>query len=180
MNFIDLTGSLGPAAATGSATFTASNWLVDSPDQELIPPEPVQITSLPAAGTFSTSLLATDNPAPQPPGWTWNANFQLPGISAYSFSFPLPAGPYAFTATHGTPAVFTATASSFVNGTGVQLSGAGLPGGFGSATTYYVVSASGDAFGLAATSGGTALTSTSSGSGSALTVSVDISAVTQA
>jgi hypothetical protein len=178
LNYIDLTGSLGPAAATGSATFTASNWLVDSPDQELIPPEPVQISSLPAAGTFSTSLLATDNPAPLPAGWLWSANFQLSGIAANSFSFYLPAGPYAFTASHGTPAVFTSSAATFVNGTGVQLSGT-LPGGFGSATTYYVVGSTSPTFSLAATSGGAALASTSTGSGSALTVSTDISSVAQ-
>lgn len=176
LNYLTLTGDLGASAATGGASFTPSEWLTDSSDELLIPPLPVQIT-LPAAGTFATMLLATDNPAPVPSGWTWNASFQLPGINAYSFTFPLPAGPYSFTATHGTPAVFTATAATFVNGTGVQLSG-NLPGGFGSATTYYVVSSTAPAFELAATSGGTALASTSTGSGSVLTVSVDITAVT--
>jgi hypothetical protein len=71
---------------------------------------------------------------------------------------------YSFTATHASPCVFTATGSHFSNGTYVILSGGSLPGGF-SAQGYYVVSASGDTFELAATSGGSAINSTGTGSG---------------
>ena len=177
LNYVTLTGDLGTTAASAQATFTASNWLTDATDELLIPPEPVTLT-LPAAGTFATMLLATDNPAPLPSGWSWSASFQLPGINANTFSFFLPAGPNGFTATHGTPAVFTATAATFISGTGLQLTGT-LPGGFGSATTYYVTGASGHTFGLAAANGGSALASTSTGTGSALTVSTDISSVAQ-
>jgi hypothetical protein len=179
LNYVTLTGSLGAAGARGSVTLTPSGWLTDSADELLIPPEPQGII-LPAAGTFSVSLLATDNPAPQPQGWTWAASIQLPGISAYGFSFALPAGPLSFTAAGAAPCVFTAPGSSLAAGTGVRLSGGSLPGGFASGITYYVVSPSGDTFGLAATAGGSPLGSTSSGSGSVLTVSTDISSVAAA
>jgi hypothetical protein len=176
LNYVALTGDLGTAGARGTVTLTPSGWLTDSTDELLIPPEPQEII-LPAAGTFSVSLLATDNPAPQPQGWTWAVSIQLPGINAYGFSFDLPAGPLSFTATDASPCVFTAAGSSYIAGTGVQLSGGSLPGGFEAGTTYYVVNPSGTTFGLAVTSGGPALGSTSSGSGDVLTVSTDISAV---
>jgi hypothetical protein len=70
-----------------------------------------------------------------------------------------------FTATDASPAVFTLPSGSLANGTPVALSGSSLPGGFSAGTTYWVVSASGSTFELAATSGGTAINSTSAGSG---------------
>jgi hypothetical protein len=77
------------------------------------------------------------------------------------------AGP--FTATDASPCVFTAAGSALSNGTPVALvappSPQVLPGGFTAGTTYYVVSASGDTFELAATSGGSAINSTSAGAG---------------
>ena len=82
----------------------------------------------------------------------------------YVLTLTGPAG-LSFTATHASPAVFTATGSAFANGTTVQLSGGSLPAGFTAGTTYYVVAASGTSFELAATSGGTAINSTSTGSG---------------
>jgi len=71
---------------------------------------------------------------------------------------------YSFTATNASPCVFTATGSYYYNGLGVTLSGGSLPAGF-TAGTYYVVSASGSTFELAATSGGAAIGSTTTGSG---------------
>lgn len=71
---------------------------------------------------------------------------------------------YSFTATHASPCVFTAAGSYYANGTYVTLSGGSLPGGF-SAQGYYVVSASGATFELSATSGGSAINSSSTGSG---------------
>ena len=73
---------------------------------------------------------------------------------------------YTFTATHASPCVFTATGSAYGNGTAVTLTGGSLPGGFTAATTYYVVAASGATFELSATSGGSAINSTTTGSGS--------------
>jgi hypothetical protein len=72
---------------------------------------------------------------------------------------------YPFTATHASPCVFTAAGSSYVNGTPVFLTGGSLPGGFTAGTAYYVVGASGSTFKLAATSGGSAINSTTTGSG---------------
>lgn len=71
---------------------------------------------------------------------------------------------YSFTATNASPCVFTASGSYFSNGTYVILSGGSLPAGF-TAGGYYVVSASGASFELSATSGGSAINSTSTGSG---------------
>lgn len=75
---------------------------------------------------------------------------------------------YAFTATSASPAVFTAPGSSYANGNTVVLfpgAGGTLPTGFTAGTVYYVVSASGATFQLSATSGGTAINSSSTGSG---------------
>jgi hypothetical protein len=71
---------------------------------------------------------------------------------------------YSFTATNASPCVFTATGSYYYDGATVTISGGSLPTGF-TAGTYYVVNASGATFELAATSGGTAINSTSTGSG---------------
>jgi hypothetical protein len=77
------------------------------------------------------------------------------------------AGVFNFTATSASPAVFTATGSAYTAGTEVVLSGppGDAPGGFSYGTTYFVVSPSTDTFELAATSGGTAIASTSTGFG---------------
>lgn len=74
---------------------------------------------------------------------------------------------FSFTATHASPAVFTASGSYYSNGMSVTLSGGSLPGGF-SATSYYVVNASGDTFELSATSGGSPINSSSTGSGNVI------------
>ena len=89
LNSVTLTGTL-PGAPGAVATFTPSNWLTDPTDHELIPPVPVQVL-LSKTGTFSVSLLATDNGAPLPSGWTWTVVITgIPGVTAYSFSFFLP------------------------------------------------------------------------------------------
>jgi hypothetical protein len=75
------------------------------------------------------------------------------------------AGVFNFSATSASPAVFTATGSAYANGAAVVLSGSSLPGGFTAGTQYFVVNASGTSFSLAATSGGTAINSTSTGFG---------------
>lgn len=75
---------------------------------------------------------------------------------------------YAFTAIDATPCVFTAPSSSYANGQQVVLfTGAGgtIPTGFTAGTVYFIVSASGITFELSATSGGSAINSSSTGSG---------------
>jgi len=75
---------------------------------------------------------------------------------------------YAFTATSASPGVFTAPGSSYSNGNTVVLfpgAGGTLPTGVTAGTIYYVVSASGATFELSATSGGSAINTSSTGSG---------------
>ena len=77
--------------------------------------------------------------------------------------------PFSYTATSASPCVFTAAGSAYTNGTAVVLSGGTPPTGFTNGTTYYVVSASGTSFSLAATPGGTAINSSSTGNGTVST-----------
>ena len=72
----------------------------------------------------------------------------------------------AFTATNASPCVFTVTGSAPANGTVYTLSGT-VPTGFTAGTVYYVVSSSGSTFELSATSGGSAINSSSTGTGTA-------------
>jgi hypothetical protein len=75
---------------------------------------------------------------------------------------------YAFTCPTASPGVFTAPSSAYSNGNTVVLfpgAGATLPTGFTAGTIYYVVSASGATFELAATSGGSAINATGAGAG---------------
>jgi hypothetical protein len=77
-----------------------------------------------------------------------------------------PGTAFSYTATSATPAVFTTTtASNLTAGTTVTLSGGTAPGGFTNGTPYFVVAPTATTFELAATSGGTAINSTSTGSG---------------
>jgi hypothetical protein len=93
-------------------------------------------------------------------GYLWLSN----GTQNLVFNVSAPAGgPY--TATNASPAVFTCASPTFTNGTQVVLSGGSPPTGFSNGTGYFVVSASGTTFQLAATFGGTAINSTSTGSG---------------
>lgn len=90
LSYVTVTGTLGPGAVGATATFTPSGWLADPADQMLIPPAPDPVTLL-DNGTFSVSLLATDNTAPAPSGWTWSVTFAgIAGVPPYSFSFALP------------------------------------------------------------------------------------------
>ncbi|MDE2097464.1 MAG: hypothetical protein KGL39_09485 [Patescibacteria group bacterium] len=70
------------------------------------------------------------------------------------------------TCTAATPGVVTAPGYEPTNGDAVMLSftaGGSMPGGLTEGTTYYVVSASGDTFELAATKGGSAIATTTTG-----------------
>lgn len=89
LNNVTVTGQL-PGAAGATAIFTRGGWLTDTIDDLLLPPVPAPVT-LDGNGKFSISLLATDNAAPTPSGWTWTVNFVgVPGVAPYTFSFFLP------------------------------------------------------------------------------------------
>jgi hypothetical protein len=168
---LDLYDGTGNYPVSGTATFTPSSVLTD-PGVEVTGQIPVTVSF--RAGSLPTvTLLATDNPGPLPAGWTWGVAFAgITGAPA-AFSFFLPSAAVGFTASDGTPCVFTVSGSAPLNGTGVQLSGGSLPAGFSAETTYYVVAStgSGGTFELAATQGGSPLASTSTGSGTVATVS---------
>jgi hypothetical protein len=174
--FVTITGSLPGTAGDGPeppvVTFTPSGWLPDPAAGLLFPPSPQAVRIF--GGTFSVALLATDSTATS---WTWQARFTgLPNVTAYAFSFALPSNAASFTATNASPCVFTAAGTAYANGQALTLAGASLPAGFTAGTVYYVTGVSGTSFSLAATTGGTALASTSTGSGSVVPA-VDISAL---
>jgi hypothetical protein len=80
---------------------------------------------------------------------------------------------FSFTATNASPCVFTAAGWYSGNSTPVILTGGSLPTGFTAGTTYFAVNVNTGAgtFQLAATSGGTAINSSSTGSGTAKSAS---------
>ena len=88
LNSVTLTGSV-PGGSGAEATFTQSAWLTDSTDNELIPPISRSVT-LDANGKFSISLLATDNAALLPAGWTWSVVISGINVASLGFSFFLP------------------------------------------------------------------------------------------
>lgn len=167
---LDLDDGSGNYPVSGTASFVPSAVLTDA-GVAVIGQQPVTV-SFRAGSLPAVKLLPTDTPGPQPTGWTWEVTFSgITGAPA-PFSFFLPAGPVSVTAVNASPCVFTVgSGSAPANGTGVQLSGGSLPAGFTAGTTYYVVSASGVTFELAATQGGTPLGSTGTGSGTVTVVS---------
>ena len=88
LNSVTLTGSV-PGGSGAEATFTQSAWLTDSTDNELIPPVQKSVT-LDRNGKFSVSLLATDNGALLPSGWTWSVVISGINVASLGFSFFLP------------------------------------------------------------------------------------------
>jgi hypothetical protein len=89
LQYVTLTGTLGPGAVGAVAEFTPSGWLTDASDALMLPPAPQAVTLL-DNGTFSVVLLATDNTAPVPPGWSWSAEITgIPGVAPYAFTFSL-------------------------------------------------------------------------------------------
>jgi hypothetical protein len=114
-----------------------------------------------------TSVTVTVQHSPDNATWTTLEAFTAVTAAPATQRLGTYTGPV--TATLASPAVFTAPGSALANGTPVVLSAPpapqALPGGFTAGTTYYVVSASGATFELAATSGGSALNSSSAGAG---------------
>lgn len=104
-----------------------------------------------------------------PDGSTWASLLAFTAATAAPATQRLATFSGKFSATDASPAVFTAPGSALANGTPVSLIAPGspqaLPGGFSAATTYYVVDASTDTFSLAASSGGSAIDSSSAGTG---------------
>ena len=87
------------------------------------------------------------------------------------------AAQYGFTCTNASPGVLTAPGSAYANGQTVVLwdgAGATPPAAFTVGTIYYVVSASGASFSLAATSGGSPIATSDTGAGIVQTVTVEV------
>jgi hypothetical protein len=160
---------------TGSLQFAPSTPLTDSTDELSIRQEPVTVY-LNAEGQFSEALYPTDAANLTPSGWQWDLREAIEGLPAASYTFSLPGNVHSFTATSATPCVFTAAGSAYTAGQAVTLWGSSLPAGFTAGVVCYVVSPSGTTFSLAATSGGSAIASTSTGSGS-VNITQDISAL---
>jgi hypothetical protein len=115
-----------------------------------------------------TSVTVTIQHAPD--GSTWTSLLAFTAVTAAPATQRVATLSGPFTATDASPAVFTLSdGGSLANGTMVALSAPPspqvLPGGFTAGTTYYVVSASGSTFELSASSGGSAIDSTSAGAG---------------
>lgn len=181
---VDLYDGQGNRFSRGQASFTPSAALTDVPDKQVIPPARVTVPFGSGAFPPSVLLLASDNAGPQPSGWAWGVAFTIPGLSPWSFF--LPAGPASFTASAADPCAFTWTSPGdeawqlqrLPDGTGVQLSGDSLPGGFQAGATYFVTGSSGFTVQLAAVQGGPALGSVSAGSGQVTVVQWQLSALT--
>ena len=88
LNTVTLTGTV-PGGAGATAAFTPSAWLTDATDNQLIPPVQKSVI-LDRNGKFSVSLLATDNAAPLPSGWTWSVVISGINVASLGFSFFLP------------------------------------------------------------------------------------------
>jgi len=95
-----------------------------------------------------------------------NIDYSTTGTKYWVLTVAAPAI-YNFTATNGSPCTFTATGMYYGNGINVFLQGASLPGGFSAGQSYAVVNTniSLGTFQLSLTSGGAAISSSSSGSG---------------
>lgn len=168
---VDLYDGAGRPVTEGTAELAPTEVLTDVADQMRIIRAPVRV----AFGDWGPSpaqIIPTDAPGPKPAGWAWRIRFRdVPGSPPPS-CFLAPAGPADFTCAGGadfqwTPTdVFTAAGLvPLPPGTGVQLSGSSLPGGFLPGVTYFAVSSAGPSFQLAATDGGAPLTASSPGGG---------------
>jgi hypothetical protein len=179
---LDLFDGEGNQLRAGHAVLTPSVALTDVPDMQVIPPASAIADFRPGL-TPSVRLLASDNAGPQPAGWAWGIEPAVPG-GLDPWSFFAPAGPVSFTATGADPAVFTWVPGDeawdvlqLPDGTGVQLSGGSLPGGFQQGATYFVTGSTGFAVQLAAYQGGPPLGSLSAGSGELTVVQWQLSAL---
>lgn len=111
-----------------------------------------------------TGTTATVTIQQSPDNTTWNTLLAFAAATSAPQVQRIATAAQSFTATNASPAVFT-VGTAIANGTPVALSGSSLPAGFTAGTTYFAVAASGLTFELSATSGGSAINSTSAGSG---------------
>jgi hypothetical protein len=95
-----------------------------------------------------------------------NMDYSSSATKHWAVTVAAPAG-FSYTATNASPCVFTASGHYYGNGTNVFLTGGSPPTGFTNGTSYYVVNTNIGAgtFQLSATSGGSAVNSSSTGSG---------------
>ena len=142
LNLVDVTGA---KIGQGSAKIQPSVQLTDAADNLEVPTAPAW-AAFNGVAFPSVTVYATDSAGLLPSGWGLEISY--PGVPGYpaSQTFLAPAGPLSFTATNGSPCVFTWTPTSgftvMPDSTAVQLSGGPLPAGFSAGTTYYVVNAS--------------------------------------
>ena len=178
LNLVDVTGA---KIGQGSAKIQPSVQLTDAADN-LEVPTAAAWAAFNGVAFPSVTVYATDSAGLLPSGWGLEISY--PGVPGYpaSQTFLAPAGPLSFTATNGSPCVFTWTPTSgftvMPDSTAVQLSGGPLPAGFSAGTTYYVVNASAFTFSLAAAVNGTPLASTGSGSGTLTVTQYYLSSLT--
>ena len=160
------------------ATYTAIFWGTPAGDSAALPYVPLvsisSVTYLDTSGTSATwasTNYRADTASGRivlQPGCYWPATYGGPG----SFTVTFVAGiACPFTASGAT---LTGQGRTYTNGDLVRVvnSGGVLPTLLAPLTNYYVVSVSGSAFGLSATSGGTAITTTNAGSGTHFVVGV--------
>lgn len=90
---LDLYDGSGNPITSGAAALVPSSVLTDVADQVIITQEPVPGV-FHASGFPQVTLLATDNAAPRPAGWTWGISFAgMPApISPFSFFLPYASG----------------------------------------------------------------------------------------
>ena len=151
---LDLYDGAANLIVAGTATLAPSVQLTDTTDGgDVTQSGPVAVFR-PSTSPPLVQILPSDNGDLAPTGWAWGISFSgVPGDPAsYYFKITSSGYLYSFTATDGSPAIFTASGSSLANGTPVVLSGSSLPAGFRLNTIYYVAGASTDTFSLAAAS----------------------------
>jgi hypothetical protein len=178
---VNMTDGTGSQLTRGMAVLAPSAFLTGSAGSQDVPQAPVG-AQFDGSAFPQVPILATDNADLAPSGWGWDISFAVVPGNPSAWTFFAPAGPVSFTCTDASPAVFTfsptSALTSLPDGTGVQLSGGSLPGGFEAATAYYVVNPGGYTFELAAAADGTPLASTGSGSGQVTVASYLLSSLT--
>ena len=98
LNYVTLILNLydgqGNPEIRGAAALVPSAVLTDAADQVIVTQDPIPGV-FHASGFPQVTLLATDNAAPQPAGWTWGITFtgQEAPISPFSFFLPFTGGP---------------------------------------------------------------------------------------
>lgn len=153
--FIDSTG----VPIEGSVTFTPSpKRLLNAtaePSPVTILPQPVTVTL--NDGTFTQSLVASDDPDNNPTGWTYGVKFNFKSVSAAGFDIEVPEG--------ATVDLTTVSPVSSGNGTTI-IAGRGVPSWDDATDGQVIVLVDGEpAWGNVQGGGGTDLTSYSQVSG---------------